>query len=500
MSGAGVAAWTIDAVVASALLIAAVLLVRVPVRRAFGPGVAYALWTLPALRLVLPPLPLAWREAAVTPMTRAGETLTVLVIEPARHAVAAPERAAWLSLPLLLAVAWAAGAALFLGFHLVRHRQFCARVLRRGEVIEHVGGVAVVSSDAAAGPLAFGVWRRYVAFPRDFMERFDAEERALALAHELGHHQRGDLVANWIALAVLAVHWFDPLAWYAFRAFRADQELANDARVLAARAPALRHAYGRAIVKAACGGAVSPACHLHPITDLKGRLKMLARSPASRRRLVSGATTVAALVVAGLGLTASGSGAAAIAATVKNDVDVVQASPAPPVTTATTKTQHVVVVHDGKTSTYDGAEAGRYIAQHPVPVPPVPPIPAAPAVVYAVPAVADGEQPRSIRITAPEVRSERCDGDDRQPFRRETSGGRDRVIICTNHIAAMTRNAQVVALNGEAIERSARLSARTSLGVARAAIERDRNLSEAQRREALAGIATAETELSSAED
>ncbi len=111
---------------------------------------------------------------------------------------------------------------------------------------------------------------KYVAFPCDFTERYDEQERDLALAHELGHHVRGDLIANWVALVVLAIHWFNPVAWRAFRAFRADQEMACDALVLAGRAQALRHAYGRAIVKSAHGGAVSAACHLHTINEAKG--------------------------------------------------------------------------------------------------------------------------------------------------------------------------------------------------------------------------------------
>ena len=43
------------------VLIAAVLVLRRPVTRHFGPQVAYALWLLPFARLVLPPVTLpAW--------------------------------------------------------------------------------------------------------------------------------------------------------------------------------------------------------------------------------------------------------------------------------------------------------------------------------------------------------------------------------------------------------------------------------------------------------
>lgn len=305
--------WLIDALIASTILMVIVLMVRGPVRRAFGPTVAYALWALPAIRLVLPPLPQfpAWREATAPVLAqRATETLTVYVFEPLAGSAATPATL----LPavgLSLAVLWGVGAAAFLGWHALNHRRFCQRMIEGSTLTEHSGAVAVIETEAASGPLAFGIFRRYVAFPRDFAERYDADERELALLHELGHHQRGDLIANWVALAVLALHWFNPVAWRAFRAFRIDQEMANDARVLAGRPVMDRHTYACAIIKAAHGGAVSAACHLHTIDDLKGRLRMLTTGSRSRRRLAMGGATVAALMIAGLAGTASGTAAAA---------------------------------------------------------------------------------------------------------------------------------------------------------------------------------------------
>ena len=38
-------------------------------------------------------------------------------------------------------------------------------------------------------------------------------DRELAIAHELAHHRGRDLLANMLAQAVLALHWFNPLAW-----------------------------------------------------------------------------------------------------------------------------------------------------------------------------------------------------------------------------------------------------------------------------------------------
>lgn len=348
-------AWIVEALIASSLLMLLVLLLREPVRRAFGPSVAYALWALPVLRLFLPPLPGDWRltrliEPAVAEMSDGGIIVGVanpanLSLELARQSildakvamahgpvevavlppVATPEGP---SIAILLVALWLLGAVAFLAYHLVSHSRFCARVhaqARRKRLVAD-GRVTVIETSATSGPLAFGIWRKYVAFPRDFSERYDPVERNLALAHELTHHQRGDLIANWVALAMLAIHWFNPLAWRAFKAFRADQEMACDAYVLAGRASELRHAYGRAIVKSAHGGAVSAACHLHTINDIKGRLKMLTKHrKMTRSQLVGGTLSLTTLAMAGLFVTASGTVAAErvrdqVSATISSDL------------------------------------------------------------------------------------------------------------------------------------------------------------------------------------
>ena len=488
----GVLGWAVEALIASTVLMALVLLIRGAVRRQFGAQIAYSLWTLPLLRLLLPPLPAAWREAAATPISRAGETITVLVIDPAGTAAVAPV-AAFPSLGLVLAALWAAGAAAFLAWHLTRHSLFCRRMLGSAEAIDAVGSIRVIATDAAPGPLAFGLVRRYVAFPRDFAERYDADERDLALAHELGHHQRGDLAANWAALAVLALHWFNPVAWRAFRAFRADQELANDARVLAGRSAIDRHSYACAIVKAAHGGVVSAACHLHTINDLKGRLKMLTTSRTSRRRLVAGGTIVSALVVAGLGLTASGTSAASAITTRVGDTIGVDlqaepplppappAAPAPVIETVSGKPVHRIIVkrvdRDGKvTTTTTDSDADPMTSE----------------------ADTDAMVKRAL-ANAPEVDERNCPntaaGDKRRLVLHGEKGGKKMVIICSNRIDAAAADAAAKQVDAAAIQRNAMKTAMASIDAARASIRAERSLTDAQRKEALAGLDEAVAEM-----
>ena len=59
--------WLFDTLVWTAALIALVLVLRRPVARMFGPHLAYALWLLPMLRLLFPPITLPAWMAPVKP-------------------------------------------------------------------------------------------------------------------------------------------------------------------------------------------------------------------------------------------------------------------------------------------------------------------------------------------------------------------------------------------------------------------------------------------------
>ncbi len=527
MSGAQIG-WAVEAMIASTLLMALVLLARRHVRQAFGPQIAYALWALPLLRLLLPPLPRGLSEQATPPLAAASERFATYVVLPMTAQIPATVDAPgiWPMVEQGIALFWIVGAAGFLGFQLFRHWRFRTRLLADAEPLEAVEGVRVVASDGAPGPLAFGIWHRYVAFPRDFAERYDADERDLALAHELGHHARGDLIANWIALAVLALHWFNPLAWRAFHAFRADQELANDARVLKGRSRADRHVYACAIVKAAHGRALSGACHLHTIDDLKGRLKMLTTSPKSRRQLAMGGATVSLLVLAGLGATASGTPAAAaltkkvertlgvdltstvavlpaVAQTVP-EVPEVPAAPSAPVAPAVPAKPVVAIAATvPEAPAVPAAPAVPLVAE----VPAAPQVPAAPRVRvvtlrngHKVKFIGDnGMVPMAPMPPIPMVQARVCgtgESDTRTSYMTVDGKTRRQVtIICTDRIERDARQASIAAVHAQRTAQVNMQIALASIESARASITRDRNLSEDARRDALNGLNEATAKL-----
>jgi beta-lactamase regulating signal transducer with metallopeptidase domain len=305
MTMSPLAGWMLDTMVATTLLCALVLAVRRPVARTFGPGLAYALWLLPALRMVLPPLPaflpsLSSLWPVSPPAAGQGIDVTIMTNAPAPPAAVSVFEQ-W---PQVLLIIWAGGAVLHLGWQYMAHRRLLS-VLRDAETLDWKGRVRIVSSAAVSGPLSLGLLRPMIVLPDDNRMMLDAAERDLAVAHELAHHVRGDLWANGAAVLFASLHWFNPVVLYAWRAFRFDQESACDALVLTGANASRRGAYARALAKAASGRPSAFAASMMGSDKLKERLTMLIQPTRSKLRRRVGIGLAAVALVGSLGITAS---------------------------------------------------------------------------------------------------------------------------------------------------------------------------------------------------
>jgi beta-lactamase regulating signal transducer with metallopeptidase domain len=287
-------AWLIETLIAVTLLMAMVLLLRGAVARTFGAGWAYALWAVPALRLVLRPLPQLAPDLHLPP---------VMLFIPTAAEMAAPlpaEAGPGQWVPFMLAM-WAGGAVIFLVLQWLGYRAFLGRIRETSRPARpaRFGGIRTWISNAVDGPLALGVIERRIVLPGDFSRRYNPVERRLALEHELVHHKRGDIWWNLVAMTVLAIFWFNPVAWLAFRAFRSDQELACDAAVARTASIDERCDYARALVKSASRPGLIAACALNPAGELKRRLKMMRNHRSSPLRSTGGVVALAAFAAAG---------------------------------------------------------------------------------------------------------------------------------------------------------------------------------------------------------
>ena len=83
-------------------------------------------------------------------------------------------------------------------------------------------------SEKVTSPAVYGIIRPRIILPLSYKDK-DIE---LIIQHEKTHIRGLDNLWRMIAFTVVAVHWFNPLAWMFLRALLADLELSCDERVL----------------------------------------------------------------------------------------------------------------------------------------------------------------------------------------------------------------------------------------------------------------------------
>lgn len=297
--------WIWDTMFSMTLLMVLVLMIRKPVSHFFGARIAYLLWILPLARLFMPTLTLeapAVTEPAASfaPMALGSDMVAAVPVETT--AFSALASLDWMMIAIII---WLGGAGLLFISKLASYLQFREDIVSDGRLIGRHENIKILETAAISGPLAFGLFEKYIAVPTNFFRDYAPRERELALEHEIAHHESGDLAANFVGLTILSLHWFNPIAWFAWIAFRQDQETACDARILAQGGREVRAVYGRTIAKSASGHRLGLASPLNQKDKIKGRLKMLGRSEKSSLRRRLGAGLVAVGTVITLPLTAT---------------------------------------------------------------------------------------------------------------------------------------------------------------------------------------------------
>jgi beta-lactamase regulating signal transducer with metallopeptidase domain len=91
--------------------------------------------------------------------------------------------------------------------------------------------VRLLESEGAAVPVAWEMFRPTVLVPAGAAS-WPADRQRVVLLHELAHVRRRDCQVQLLAHLALALHWFNPLAWWAVRRLRVEREHACDDHVL----------------------------------------------------------------------------------------------------------------------------------------------------------------------------------------------------------------------------------------------------------------------------
>ncbi|MBR6311342.1 MAG: M56 family metallopeptidase [Oscillospiraceae bacterium] len=127
----------------------------------------------------------------------------------------------------------------------------------------------------------------------------EGDELRRVLAHERAHRRHLDGLWALFRCAALALHWFDPLAWWAAVLSRRDLEIFADAGAIASLGEDERVAYGETLIalSARYKKGVSPLCAATRMTGGKRALRERVENIASGRRTAF-ITAAAALIIA----------------------------------------------------------------------------------------------------------------------------------------------------------------------------------------------------------
>ncbi len=190
---------------------------------------------------------------------------------------------------------WLAGFASMLVYSVVSY----IRLKRRISSATRISG-NVYESDKVESPFVCGFFKPGIYLPVSL----SATNQAFVLQHELTHLKRFDHVIKPFAFLVLAIHWFNPMIWLAYRLMSRDMEMSCDERVVQELNHDDKADYGGALVQLAMKRPIfsgSPLAFGESATMGRVRNILNYRKPAFWVTIV----VVLTLIIVGTGLLAN---------------------------------------------------------------------------------------------------------------------------------------------------------------------------------------------------
>lgn len=238
------------------------------------------------------------------PASRATETA------PAAEPEIVEEEKPEIEVTDVLIAVWAAGTGVTLVLFAISNLRFYLKLRRRRRPIGIDCPLRVYSVEKISSSCLFG---NGIYISADTAG--DAVKLRHVLAHELSHHRHGDHVWTFLRSFAMAIHWYNPLVWWAAALARNDSELCADAGALKKIGEAERTRYGATLIELSAkrAGKVSLLCTATTMANgkssLKERVTMIAKRP---RMTLAVVLAVAILLSVAAGCAFTGAKAAPI--------------------------------------------------------------------------------------------------------------------------------------------------------------------------------------------
>ncbi|MBD3920909.1 M56 family metallopeptidase [Paenibacillus sp. PR3] len=135
------------------------------------------------------------------------------------------------------------GTSLTANSHLREQLDACKQQLRIRR------NIRIIITDYVSSPALTGLFRPKLLLPAGLLTSLGEQQMQHIMLHELAHWKRRDLLVNALMHILLAIHWFNPMLWYAYSRMREDQEFACDAHALSKLQPTDSRDYALTIIQ-----------------------------------------------------------------------------------------------------------------------------------------------------------------------------------------------------------------------------------------------------------
>lgn len=222
--------------VSASVIIAVIIVIRSLFIHRLPKRLFVILWAVAALRMLVPlSFPVNIPHENIQPENTIVREFTADLHVTANETSAAPDS------ELILEIVWAGGAVLSMGMiaalHLRSRRELSTALpFESAEINSRISAeklrrkITVKVSDRVTSPLTYGVVNPVIVLPKGLPA--DSEEMRFALAHELAHIRRFDVLLKVVLTGAACVHWFNPLAWAMLSLAGRDIELSCDEAVM----------------------------------------------------------------------------------------------------------------------------------------------------------------------------------------------------------------------------------------------------------------------------
>ena len=328
----------VEWIVSSSVLIAVVILLRFVLKGKINLRLQYALWALVLMRLLVP-VSFGDTALSVGNLTQKAATSEPAQIVSALSEIELPKmsyQAAYnevakeyadrgikiedmpleeyaetvdyeimnkmngdLSIAEVVKIVWFCGIALVGVWFVISNLRLLHSLKKTRTLLSSDHALPVYLCDAIDTPCLFGLFHPAIYLTSEAIESEHTQRHAVE--HELTHFHHKDNIWAILRSVCLAVHWYNPLVWYAAVLSRNDAELACDESTILRLGEEERASYGRTLIHLTCEK--RPAL-LNTATTMTGsgksikeRIALIVKKPKMALYTVIAVVVIAAVAV-----------------------------------------------------------------------------------------------------------------------------------------------------------------------------------------------------------